>query len=254
MAVGTQEHALHDLLPSLRQRARQPATRQRERLLSRVDVVKLQRSRVSRVTAEPACAAGLAYEDLLDAPPTVAHRLDPAPLAPIAPRRRSHPRRPAVVPALAYDRGLSPGSRPSFRAHGLKIELRQPVTDGRRAHAEFPGDRTDRPACFDQRSQLGAVDPATVGVLWRVPGSQAVLVDPVRDGRRIAAGLAGDRLDRASCLELLCKSCRIHDANTSSIVGRNRRMRPTSVSGRGSSAATTQPHPERNRHVANQDH
>src|SRR5688572_30992695 len=122
MAVSAQEHALHDLHPSLGKRARQPATRQRERLLGRVDVVKLQRSRVSRVAAEPARAPGLAYEDLLDAPPTGADCLHPAPFAAVAPRRRPHPDRPAVVLALAHERGLAPDSGPPLRARGLKVE------------------------------------------------------------------------------------------------------------------------------------
>ena len=122
------------------------------------------------------------------------------------PRPRAHELRPAVhravrpvvsAPAARAGRGL----REPPRAWRLEPIALQPVADrrvresSRSAICRIGSPPRPAPPASRARSRRGR---RARGV-W---ATQAVLVDPVGDGRRRAADLAGDRLDRAACGEL----------------------------------------------------
>ena len=88
--------------------------------------------------------------------------------------------------------------------------------------------------------QLRARDRAARRVAVSVRRPQSVVLDPVSDGRRGAAGLAGDRLDRAACGELAASASgpstrtlvRVSDGSLRSGDGGSRRA-PAGVRPRG---------------------
>src|SRR3954469_12938925 len=84
------------------------------------------------------------------------------------------------------------------------------------------GDLPDREPLFNEGLKPVQLDAAAWRVARGVPRAQAVLVDPVRDGRGGAAGLARDRLDRAAFGEQRGERFAVHfHTNTSSCGGRN---------------------------------
>ena len=65
VAVATDEEALLGLRTRLLQRARDATVTKRERLLGRIDVMKMQSADATIVAAEKARSTGLRHEDLL---------------------------------------------------------------------------------------------------------------------------------------------------------------------------------------------
>jgi hypothetical protein len=113
--------------------------------------------------------------------------------------------------------------RKPARAGSHEVVLTQPVPDCRVRDAQSFSHGTDGQAFLDERLELLELDTAARRMAGRVLGRQAVLVDPVRDGRGGTARLVGDGLDRAAGGELGFERGAVHDnTNTSSYGGRNR--------------------------------
>jgi hypothetical protein len=83
----------------------------------------------------------------------------------------------------------------------LELEPAQPVPNCRRTEADLSRDLPDGEAALDERAEPTLFQPAPWSSQLVTSRDQCVLVDPVRDGRWITAGLACDRGDRLSGVE-----------------------------------------------------
>jgi hypothetical protein len=196
--------------------------------------MELQRADVRVEPARDATAASFSDKDLLDAPPAIADGFGVAACATVVPSRpAAHERAPAVAQALPQHlrRTRTIAARVA-RGLSLQFVALEPVTHRRGADFTACGDLADGQPLLDEICKRLTRNAAARRVALRVLRCEAVLVHPVRDGRWRAAGLAGDRLDRATFGELGGEQGMVHDdTNTSSCRGRNRgNNRPVSAS------------------------
>src|SRR5215211_5252639 len=185
MTVGAQQNALRNLRPGTLERPRQPALAERERFVGTVHVVELQGTQVAGVAADRTAPARLRDEDLLDPPPASRHRLavaEPAAVPPDLSCADEH--LPTVNAALAKE-ARRPGCIPPRVAGGLRPHavLREPVTHGRGTAIQLGGELPDRESSLHERLKLCASDRPARLMPSRVLRQEAVLVDPVGDGR-----------------------------------------------------------------------
>src|SRR4051812_48326909 len=229
---SAEQDALARFRPRLLERGGHALAPEVEGLRRRIDVMELEHADAVAVAARRTSPAGVVDQDLLDPPAAVADGLDHALGAAIV-RLSADPAkpRPAVARAVPHDfvgrAAVAPREPGGVRAQAV---MAQPMPDRRRAALERAGDLADRHPDRDERLEVLAREGPAQRVPLRMPGAQAVLVDPVRHGRRIAAHLPGDRLDRRTAFHPLRQPCSVHGANTSS-GGRRKVVRCRRVAG-----------------------
>ncbi|HEY6691491.1 MAG TPA: hypothetical protein VI006_01495 [Solirubrobacteraceae bacterium] len=165
-------------------------------------MVELKRAGILGKAATATGAAELLDEHALHAPAASDDRLGVAAPTPQVARAAGFDERgPPVADALTDDRRRLAG--PAHVPGRLRPEVvfREPVADRRGAELELGRDLADRAAVLHEFLEARAWHAAAGRVLGGVVGREAVLVDPVGDRGRAAAGLAGDRLDRAPLRE-----------------------------------------------------
>jgi len=152
VTVGADEDALRRLRAGAFQRPCKTTVGERERLRLRIDVMELERPGVVVVAAEDAGSARLFEEDLLDATPAVADRLDTTSLAaPVAVARRDERREavPSAEPEGVAARDVLCQRTSALRGQTVAL---QPVADRRVPPVERGRDLLDRQPSSTSRS------------------------------------------------------------------------------------------------------
>ena len=206
MTVRAQQNTLRGLLTGPLQRPRQPARGERKALLRGIEMMELQCPDGAVVTADRAGAPRFGHQGALDPPTTAIDRVHSALPAAEAMVATSDEHRDAVNravgldcvgPARARRRRLGEPYRPRRR----EPVAGEPMAHGRIAPIQALCHRADREALGQELFEHLTGDRAARGVPDGVRRDQAVLIDPVSDSGWCFAGLAGDRLDRASGLQ-----------------------------------------------------
>jgi hypothetical protein len=84
------------------------------------------------------------------------------------------------------------------------------VADRRGRDAQSAGDRADAEPSLHELAQRVAVDPTARRMAHGVHRGEVVLVDPIRDARRMSADTARDRLDGSAGAQLLFEPIAFH--------------------------------------------
>src|SRR4051794_12300343 len=182
-------------------------------------MVELECADVGIESASDTAAASLRDEALLQVPSAFRHRLGVALRTAVVTERAD-----ADESTPAVDRTLTKQLRRTrIIAAGITGGLclqsvpSQPVANRCRADVAVLRDLSDGYPVFNERDEHVERDSAPSGVTLCVSRHEPVLVHPIRDGRRRAARLTRNRLDRASLGELRGERVAIHpDTNTSS--------------------------------------
>lgn len=163
------------------------------------------------VSAEAAAPAGLGDEPALRSLSPLDNALLSAGLAPV------------VAPALAHERGLTVCAASSNRLagsaayerltspFGLQPVLREPMRDSRGAASELEADLLARQTVPHQDLELVARDPASRRMLGMAVRAEAVLPDPLGDGRRVLPKPASDLREGETLMEQPFERLSVHE-------------------------------------------
>src|SRR3954451_16978224 len=155
-------------------------------------MMELQRADATAVPADHARAAGLRDQNRLDLTPSPGDTFLPAAQAAVCTTPLQPERGPPVHLEVelrlwkALRQGLA--ALPAMmRAPRDEAILQQPVANGGRREPGLRSYLANGKALVNQGRELSPRKPAATGVLAGVHGGQAVLLDPVTDGRLVAA-------------------------------------------------------------------
>ena len=207
MTVGAQQDALGDLLANVINRSGEAPLGDPERLLSRIEVVKLKGAGTAVIAAQDTLPAGLLDKNLLDLSPPAGNSLGSALLTSwvpsIADQRELGLAMSATVPdnrspALA-DRLLDVLA-PSVR-WAVQPMTRDPITSRGLAAINLIGDLGKREPPVNERFEVLPGQTAARCVLLTAVGDQPVLAYPIAHGRRISTHQRSDFGQRSALFQ-----------------------------------------------------
>jgi hypothetical protein len=178
-------------------------------------MMELEGAVVPAVAAEETAAPGLAHKHFLDpSTPARGSLRSTSQAAVAAPPLENEVRHPVVCASAPEQSSPVPTGRSCFGPfdgrNSLQPELPEPVPHSRPAHPEPISDLSDRRSGIDLGYERVIRHDATSRVPVAVRSLEAVLLDPVTDGRTVASDPPPDLLERESLGQPLRKRLAFH--------------------------------------------